>query len=147
MGNKQGEMETMAILLLSWKHGGIICITGIPSLRVISFLEGIGKVTRMGELPSVKKWIDCKELIWKIFRDRLRDSRLRLGMSLIRDRWCLESAMGHLIKRSLLMRPCFSCKRYCTHSSNPDRGFQPPWYLLGKHGELQVIQEFPGVHW
>jgi len=41
----------------------MIHITGIPPLRAISFLEGMGEVGEMEELPSVlKKWIDYEEL-------------------------------------------------------------------------------------
>lgn len=32
------------ILLLSWKHGGMIHVSGILGLRIISFLEGISKM-------------------------------------------------------------------------------------------------------
>jgi len=45
----------------------MICITGIPPLRAMSFLEQIGKVGGVGELSSLlkksnKTWIDCEEL-------------------------------------------------------------------------------------
>lgn len=42
-------------LLLLWKHGGMVRITGIPPLRAISFCKGIGEVGGVGESPSVLK--------------------------------------------------------------------------------------------
>ena len=46
---QQCTWKTM-ILLLSWTHGGVTCITRIPPLRAISFLAQIGKVGEVGEL-------------------------------------------------------------------------------------------------
>lgn len=61
-------------------------------MRTVSFLDGIGKVGGVGELPCIfKKWIDCKELplsnsreqvksLWVKIRDRTNKGQLEVGV-------------------------------------------------------------------
>lgn len=90
MENKQEEMETVMCLenyiwLLSRKHGGITLIAGIPLCGGIAFVEEIGWVGMVGELPFyVKQWIDCEEHVRNLcIRIRDRTNRAPSGKGLL----------------------------------------------------------------